>query len=67
MNPTLLQEIPASLYHLPPDIEIEIFNRKTGKVMRGKDAILLKDLTKDLMAYSEYEPIVFPSWRVGGS
>ena len=60
LNPILLQEIPASLHHLPPDTEIEIFNRKTGKVMRGKDAILLKNLTKELMAHSEYEPIVPP-------
>ena len=28
--------------------------------MRGKDAILLKDLSRELMAHSEYEPIVPP-------
>ena len=60
LNPILLQEIPASLSHLPPDTEIEIFNRKTGKIMRGKDAILLKDLSKELMEHCEYEPIVPP-------
>jgi hypothetical protein len=60
LNPILLQEIPASLHYLPPDTEIEIFNRKTGRIMRGKDAILLKDLSKELMAHSEYEPIVPP-------
>ena len=60
LNPILLQEIPASLHYLPPDTEIEIFNRKTGRIMRGKDAILLKDLSRELMAHSEYEPIVPP-------
>ena len=60
LNPILLQEIPASLRYLPPDTEIEIFNRKTGRIMRGKDAVLLKDLSRELMAHSEYEPIVPP-------
>ncbi|KAL3778272.1 hypothetical protein ACHAW5_010143 [Stephanodiscus triporus] len=60
LDPILLQDIPASLHHLPADTKIEIFNRKTGKIMRGQDAILLKDLGKELMDHAEYEPIVPP-------
>ena len=48
----------SGMSHLPPDTEIEVFNRKTGLVMRGDEAILLKDLPAALLNHAEYEPIV---------
>ncbi|KAL3808866.1 hypothetical protein ACHAXA_004153 [Cyclostephanos tholiformis] len=60
LDPILLQGIPAILHHLPPDTKIDIFNRRTGKIMKGEDAILLKDLSNELMAHAEYEPIIPP-------
>jgi len=53
--------LPTSLHHLSPDTRIEIFNRKTGRIMRGTDAILLSDLARALMNHAEYEPIIPPS------
>jgi hypothetical protein len=40
------------------DTKIEIFNRRTGRVMRGEEAIVLSDLPAALMDHAEYEPIV---------
>mmetsp|Transcript_25617 Transcript_25617/g.51366 ORF Transcript_25617/g.51366 Transcript_25617/m.51366 type:complete len:768 (-) Transcript_25617:79-2382(-) len=48
----------SGMSHLPPDTKIEVFNRKTGLVMRGDEAILLKDLPAALLNHADYEPIV---------
>eukprot|EP00978_Attheya_sp_CCMP212_P048030 scaffold463156_cov55-Attheya_sp.AAC.2 len=53
-------EIPQSLRHLNPDTKIEIFNRRTGMVMCGNDAICVKDLPEALLDHAEYEPIIPP-------
>eukprot|EP00804_Cyclotella_cryptica_P000783 CCRYP_001050-RA/>CCRYP_001050-RA protein AED:0.03 eAED:0.03 QI:167/1/1/1/0.66/0.5/4/169/866 len=52
--------LPEGLRHLPLDAKIEIFNRRTGRIMRGEDAVSLKDLPAALMEHAEYEPIVPP-------
>eukprot|EP00594_Rhizosolenia_setigera_P005642 CAMPEP_0178950546 /NCGR_PEP_ID=MMETSP0789-20121207/6716_1 /TAXON_ID=3005 /ORGANISM="Rhizosolenia setigera, Strain CCMP 1694" /LENGTH=355 /DNA_ID=CAMNT_0020631291 /DNA_START=7 /DNA_END=1074 /DNA_ORIENTATION=+ len=38
--------------------KIKIFNRKTGIIMTGEEAIQYKDLHKELQTHSEYEPIL---------
>ena len=48
----------SGISHLTPDTKIEVFNRKTGRVMRGDEAILLQDLPEELLNHAEYEPIV---------
>jgi hypothetical protein len=53
-----LQLLPEDLRQLSPDTMIEIFNRRTGKIMRGDEAIALLDLPAALMNHAEYEPIV---------
>jgi hypothetical protein len=50
--------VPESLRHLDSDTKIEIFNRRTGKIMRGEESISLSDLPAALMDHPEYEPIV---------
>ena len=55
-----IQLVPAGLRHLPPDTKIEIFNRRTGKIMKGNDAISMKNLPRELLEHAEYEPIVPP-------
>lgn len=63
LPPVLLEasdpnRLPPALRRLDPDTRIDIFNRKTGKVMSGPDAVRISDLPQELMAHSEYEPIV---------
>jgi len=55
-----MQLLPAGLRQLPPETKIEIFNRRTGKIMRGDNAILLSDLPMALMDHAEYEPMIPP-------
>ena len=50
--------IPKDLRNLPPNFKVEIFNRMTGQVMSGADAIAMKDLPDMLREHAEYEPIV---------
>ena len=50
--------VPDVLRHLPPTCKINIFNRRSGKIMRGNDAVSVKDLSSVLMNHAEYEPIV---------
>jgi hypothetical protein len=57
-NKMKLKILPDSIRHLPADTKVEIFNRKTGRIMRGDDAILLSDLPAALMDHAEYEPII---------
>ena len=61
LDPILLQQLPKGLRSLPSNTKIEIFNRRTGKIMKGDKAILLKDLPRVLIDHAEYEPIVPPS------
>lgn len=58
-----LQLLPIGLRQLSPETKIEIFNRRTGKIMKGDNAVLLSNLPKALMDHAEYEPIVPPSSR----
>ena len=37
---------------------VDIFNRKTGRVMKGEDGVHIKELAATLRNHSEYEPIV---------
>jgi len=62
-----IQLVPAQIRHLPPDTRIDIFNRKTGKIMSGDESIILSDLPSQLMNHAEYEPIVPPQSRTIGS
>ena len=55
-----LQLLPSELRRLPPETKIEIFNRRTGKIMKGDNAIMLSDLPSALVNHAEYEPIVPP-------
>ncbi len=52
--------LPETLQHLPGDFKIEIFNRKTGRVLSGEDAVSIDLLPSVLRKHSEYEPIVPP-------
>eukprot|EP00956_Cyclotella_meneghiniana_P001846 scaffold2028_cov74-Cyclotella_meneghiniana.AAC.6 len=58
-----LKLVPKGLRHLSPETFVEIFNRRTGRVMRGDEAIALKDLPAALLDHAEYEPIV-PSGNI---
>ena len=60
LDPILLQQLPKGLRSLPSNTKIEVFNRRTGKIMKGNKAILLKDLPRELIDHAEYEPIVPP-------
>lgn len=65
LRPILLEatkehELPPSLRHLDPNARVDIFNRKTGKIMSGEQAIQVRDLPEALLLHSEYEPIVPP-------
>lgn len=48
--------LPCLLRKNPSD-GVEIFNRKTGKIMKGEEAIPLENLAEALQEHSEYEPI----------
>jgi hypothetical protein len=52
--------MPPSLRHLDPCTRVDIFNRKTGKIMSGEHAIQVRDLPDALLLHAEYEPIVPP-------
>jgi hypothetical protein len=50
---------PQVLRHLSStDGKLDIFNRKTGRIMKGEDGISVKELTAALRKHSEYEPII---------
>lgn len=55
-----------SLLRNPSD-GVEIFNRKTGKIMRGEEAIPLENLAEALQNHSEYEPILRASTDTRGT
>lgn len=50
-----------------PSGGVEIFNRKTGKIMRGEEAIPLENLAEALQNHSEYEPILRASTDTRGT
>jgi hypothetical protein len=54
------KKVPPSLRRLDPNTRVDIFNRKTGKIMSGEDAICIRDLPEALLLHAEYEPIVPP-------
>lgn len=63
LRPILLMEpdpnkVPQALRRLDPETKIDIFNRKTGKILTGQDAVRIKNLSHALMRHAEYEPIV---------
>jgi len=51
-------ETTESLRHLQPDLVIDIFNRKTGRIMRGENGVKVRELAPVLRSHAEYEPIV---------
>jgi hypothetical protein len=51
--------LPGPLSHLPPDLKVDVFNLRTGKVMSGNEAVALRDLP-ELLQFAEYEPIIPP-------
>lgn len=53
-------KVPPSLRRFNPNTRVDIFNRKTGKIMSGEDAICIRDLPEALLLHAEYEPIVPP-------
>jgi len=52
-----------ALQHLPSNYKVEIFNRKNGRILSGKDAVALRDLPSILRLHSEYEPLIPSSFR----
>ncbi len=48
----------SMLRSLSKDARVEIFNRKTGRIMRGDEAIPIKGLVRALQEHAEYEPIL---------
>ena len=50
--------IPDVLRHLSSNFKINIFNRRSGKIMRGNEAVSVKDLPSVLVKHPEYEPMV---------
>eukprot|EP00545_Synedropsis_sp_CCMP1620_P011394 CAMPEP_0119021342 /NCGR_PEP_ID=MMETSP1176-20130426/25796_1 /TAXON_ID=265551 /ORGANISM="Synedropsis recta cf, Strain CCMP1620" /LENGTH=621 /DNA_ID=CAMNT_0006975919 /DNA_START=52 /DNA_END=1914 /DNA_ORIENTATION=+ len=52
--------VPAALRHLDPTDLLEIFDRKTGKILMGDDRIAVQDISVELRKHPEYEPIVPP-------
>lgn len=49
---------PGMLRSLSSSTKIDIFDRKTGRIMKGEDGITIKDLTQALRNHAEYEPII---------
>ena len=43
------------------ETKIKIFDRRTGKIIAGENAVLLSELSTVLMDHPEYEPIIPPS------
>lgn len=43
---------------LPPDMKVDVFDRKTGRVLNGDNSIPLKDLALQLRRHVEYEPLL---------
>ena len=59
--------IPEAARHLPHDSTVDIFDRKTGKILTGPSAVKLQDLTRVLRMHAEYEPIIPPPKGSGKS
>mmetsp|Transcript_11769 Transcript_11769/g.16488 ORF Transcript_11769/g.16488 Transcript_11769/m.16488 type:complete len:572 (-) Transcript_11769:5-1720(-) len=52
--------LPSTLRHLPLNSKVDIFDRSTGRVMSGDEAVYVKDLPEVLRQHAAYEPIVPP-------
>jgi len=59
----LNDDIPPSLRHLSPDTKIDIFDRKTCKILSGANAVCVRDLPNILRLHAEYEPIIPPATK----
>mmetsp|Transcript_35455 Transcript_35455/g.76918 ORF Transcript_35455/g.76918 Transcript_35455/m.76918 type:complete len:530 (+) Transcript_35455:232-1821(+) len=53
-------ELPEAVRHLPPNSTVDIFDRVSGRVLSGTDAVMVRDLPAVLRCHAEYEPIVPP-------
>jgi len=53
-------KIPSTLKHMAPPHMLDIFDRKTGMILSGKDRISVQDLPHVLRQHAEYEPIIPP-------
>jgi hypothetical protein len=52
-----------ALQHLPSNYKVKIFNRKSGRILQGNEAVSLKNLPSLLRRHAEYEPLI-PSPRL---
>uniref|UniRef100_A0A7S4J7W1 KOW domain-containing protein n=1 Tax=Odontella aurita TaxID=265563 RepID=A0A7S4J7W1_9STRA len=52
--------IPAALRHLRPDDRVDVFDRTTGKIQTGSEAVRVRDLPRVLRGNAALEPIVPP-------
>lgn len=59
-------EVPEALSAFPVSMAIDIFDRKSGKVLEGQNAVKIRDLAETLRRFPEYEPIM-PQEAISGS
>ena len=52
--------LPEAVRHLPPDSKVDIFDRGSGRILTGADAVMVRDLAAVLRSHAEYEPVVPP-------
>ena len=52
--------VPKAARHLPLESKVDIFDRKTGRVLSGRSAVSVRDLASVLRTHASYEPIVPP-------
>ena len=57
---TILPSVPKAVRHLPLESKVDIFDRKTGRVLSGRSAVSVRDLASVLRKHASYEPIVPP-------
>lgn len=50
--------VPDSLRIFPRDLKVEIYNRKTGRILKGDDAVEIRDLPSFLRENAHCEPLI---------
>jgi BRK domain len=55
-----VDDLPHGLSHLHSTTRVKIFDRKTGKILEGDDAVQVQHLPGLLQRHAEYEPIIPP-------
>ena len=56
----VVPSVPKAVRHLPLEGKVDIFDRKTGRVLSGQSAVSVRDLASILRTHASYEPIVPP-------